>query len=620
MSKMAKQAREAMKKKAAAMAAEKPVGKVDSSTFKAYPNLDADKQTGAKPRPRAFKSGGKVEGKEAKMRADKMQRKGKLSGGALADYIKKSAKNMRENAEDSGRYSESYERSGDMDFANASEKANKKQYNRLAGIKKAADKLTGKAKINASDRDDRKTGGRVKKANGGDFTGKDMPEDAEYRRKLEAAGKGQSPDAKKQRDEMRDMLNKPREPYGDMWNAPKRKAGGKVEKVMHEFKEGELRSGSKHGPKVGSRKQAIAIALSEAGKSRTKKEDGGGLGGAPSDKPDARLGTVPRTFFKFAGGNQGTPLKKGGKVSHMDWEHSKKDLAEDKKLAKKHGMSMEAWEKSKLDEKHDRQQSMKGLKKGGRIGKFGGGALMDPYAKKKGGDKKSAGKGKTNINIVIASGKDQGQGAMPGMGGNMPAMPPAPPMPPMGAAPGGMPPMGGAAPGAFKKGGRVKKFFGGALGGGMTQPAMGGGQMAMRQAPATQVSTTPPPGSFFGGGQNAQAVMPNMGRPMPLPPQVAQRYPNAGAPMQVPPGLGQALGALGGQMGGVGNVGAPAQVPPGLAQAAQQFMQAGGMGAPQMRKSGGRVKAKSYKDMDAGAGSGEGRLEKTEIQKSKRNR
>lgn len=39
--------------------------------------------------------------------------------------------------------------------------------------------------------------------------------------------------------------------------------GGKVHKVMHEFKHGELHSGSKHGPKVKSRPQAIAIALSE---------------------------------------------------------------------------------------------------------------------------------------------------------------------------------------------------------------------------------------------------------------------------------------------------------------------------------------------------------------------
>lgn len=39
---------------------------------------------------------------------------------------------------------------------------------------------------------------------------------------------------------------------------------GKIEKVMHEFKEGELHSGSKKGPKVTGKKQAIAIALSEA--------------------------------------------------------------------------------------------------------------------------------------------------------------------------------------------------------------------------------------------------------------------------------------------------------------------------------------------------------------------
>ena len=35
------------------------------------------------------------------------------------------------------------------------------------------------------------------------------------------------------------------------------------EQVMHEFKHGRLRSGSKRGPKVKSRKQAIAIMLSE---------------------------------------------------------------------------------------------------------------------------------------------------------------------------------------------------------------------------------------------------------------------------------------------------------------------------------------------------------------------
>jgi hypothetical protein len=47
-----------------------------------------------------------------------------------------------------------------------------------------------------------------------------------------------------------------------------------VERVMHEFKRGELRSGTS-GQKIKNRKQAVAIALSEAGASnqQTPKEN-----------------------------------------------------------------------------------------------------------------------------------------------------------------------------------------------------------------------------------------------------------------------------------------------------------------------------------------------------------
>jgi hypothetical protein len=50
----------------------------------------------------------------------------------------------------------------------------------------------------------------------------------------------------------------------------KTKAEKKISKVMREYKAGKLHSGSKKGPEVTNPKQAIAIALSEAGKARKK--------------------------------------------------------------------------------------------------------------------------------------------------------------------------------------------------------------------------------------------------------------------------------------------------------------------------------------------------------------
>ena len=47
------------------------------------------------------------------------------------------------------------------------------------------------------------------------------------------------------------------------------KSQGKVHKVMKEYKSGKLKSGGS-GAKVKSRKQAVAIALSEARKSGAK--------------------------------------------------------------------------------------------------------------------------------------------------------------------------------------------------------------------------------------------------------------------------------------------------------------------------------------------------------------
>lgn len=80
------------------------------------------------------------------------------------------------------------------------------------------------------------------------------------------------------------------------------------------------------------------------------------------------------------------------------------------------------------------------------------------------------------------------------------------------------------------------------------------------------------------------------GLPVPLPPAGAGMPPGAAPPMPMPP--------------------------PGLAGAGAPPMPPGGM-PPMGRKAGGRT-YRSYKDMDAGAGSGMGRLEKTEIAEHKR--
>jgi hypothetical protein len=59
-----------------------------------------------------------------------------------------------------------------------------------------------------------------------------------------------------------------------------KKAGEKVERAVHEMKRGELHSG-KSGKKVKSRKQAIAIGLSEARKA-------GGKVPSPKKRPSSK--------------------------------------------------------------------------------------------------------------------------------------------------------------------------------------------------------------------------------------------------------------------------------------------------------------------------------------------
>ena len=181
-------------------------------------------------------------------------------------------------------------------------------------------------------------------------------------------------------------------------------------------------------------------------------------GGATGGGPDPRLGMVSKNALNFGVGAQGSPYKKGGKVEHDD-------EAADKALIKK----------------MVKPSARAGHKQGGGV--FSGpsypgkvpGAVGGRTAHAAGG---KAGKGKTNINIMVGAHKPEGGPGMPmapgmnpmagpikppGLGG--PAggapLPPGPPgMPPMppGGAPAGAPPM---PPGMLPPGGPMPRKAGG---------------------------------------------------------------------------------------------------------------------------------------------------------------
>ncbi len=142
--------------------------------------------------------------------------------------------------------------------------------------------------------------------------------------------------------------------------------------------------------------------------------------------------------------------------------------------------------------------------------------------------------------------------------------------------------------GTRPKGGRVAKKDGGSLAG--LEMNKGG---RLKKSGKTNINIVISAGK---GQQQDGATPPGMpprpaGIPVAVPPQGAGAPPAAApAPMPMPPMGGAPAGGLGG---------------------------AGPMGSPMPRKAGGRT-YRSYKDMDAGAGSGLGRLEKTEIQKHKK--
>ena len=593
MSEMAKSARKALKSKAERLVAD-PQKKVDSSTWTPPEPLNADVKTGMRPvSRRAFKSGGKVTGEANAARADKAPRAyanakvnrnvkdaneeregvkhiggmksggraGKLSGGTIGRYAKEAANEVAWRGPEAARARDKAEKSGRPADQRVADARERKAAQRSRGLDMAISKLSGvtptigeKAKIPATRDDDTtmKKGGRIKRQDGGRtetpfYSNSDRQK---LMQMIQGIEKGRGESTLKDAELMYDGRKaQPR----DFYNAEQMKR---------------LERGYKKGGRVG-------------------KMDGGPMGG-----PDPRLGMVAPTRMKFAGA-QGTPykkggkvkdksfdeireeygtqvMKKGGKISHMEWEHSKKDLAEDKKLAKKHGMSLEKWEKSKLDEKHDKQQSTKGLKWGGKAEKCEGGSATKRMARKDGG----RAKGKTHINIVVNAGKKDG--AETPIGAPNPGMPPMarPPVMPVPApAPGAMPP-GLAGAGAPPMGMPPGAGPGGPS---MPPPSMMARKTGGRVTKVAKSYKDMEAGAGSGEGRLQKT---DIAKRLPKPREDGKNvFDGVGYPNKVP-------GATGGRTA---------------------------------RKAGGGV-YRSYKDMDAGAGSGEGRLEKTEIQRSKRGR
>jgi hypothetical protein len=385
-------------------------------------------------------------------------------------------------------------------------------------------------------------------------------------------------------------------------------------------------------------------------------------------------------------------LKTGGRAKAF--EGSAKDEKQDKKLAKKYGMSMESWEKSKMDDKHDTQQSMKGLKKGGRAHKNLGGILKDVAApaaagalgglsgltshflgKKKDGassgpevaGKKNGGGLYANIHAKrerIADGSKERMRKAGSKGA--PTEEAFKKSARTAKAHGGLTSLDGEMQTQEKVSGRVAKAYGGNLSGlemkkgGRAKRAGGGyngpdpaasAESAARMAEQERLERE------FMDRMDRQEKMPP--KPMPKPP--AKRMPPAPytMPDRVPSGDykkgGRAERKSGGRTKGKTNIniviatgkgqqggqpdmppmpgpqGVPVQMPPPPPPQAGAPMPmpvpmpmpmppAGGPGPgpmPMPRKAGGRT-YRSYKDMDAGAGSGLGRLEKTEIQKRKK--
>lgn len=309
----AKSLREAMKEKAKRLSGATSE-KVDASTFTPAEPLNADVKTGARPvSRRAFKVGGKVQGAEAMSHAGRTPRK---SGGK-------------------------------SEYANALVNRN---------VKDANEEREGKKHVGGF-----KKGGRTGKMDGGEMS-RPMPRPSREMMDEMNVPPMTRPKPRPSPERMREIMDAAEaKKYQDMLDMAARSGDGYA------------RGGTKM-KKAAERDIGEMMAEEEMPSYKAKRIGRKAMKDMPTADMRKKMGD-DRSMERGAlmpSMHDDPQLKRGGKAEKF--EGSAKDEMQDKKLAAKRGMSMKEWEASKADEKHDKQESMKGLKSGGRAEKMGGGS------------------------------------------------------------------------------------------------------------------------------------------------------------------------------------------------------------------------------------------------------
>jgi hypothetical protein len=168
---------------------------------------------------------------------------------------------------------------------------------------------------------------------------------------------------------------------GDMAPGTMRKHGGKIQD--YEARSHESQGAQHLRPREGHKKGGSAYHEGHMSKgqkygaARTSGETKGELDSAMRALKYGNKAKAEKELGRAQGHTRKTEYYTGRAKGGSTFEGSPRDEREDKKLEKKYHMSHKEWEASDLDKKHDKQESMKGLKKGGRAKKADGGPLDD---------------------------------------------------------------------------------------------------------------------------------------------------------------------------------------------------------------------------------------------------